>query len=208
MKIQRGVEMKKFRARMFNRRASRSRSMSSEIIEKICPSKGQMIADIGAGGGYFTWEFSEKVGPEGEVFPVDIEPAYLDSIIEGGKKRGLTNIKAVRGNVVFEKLPLNTLDIVFIRNAYHHLPDRISYFRKLKRHLKKQGKVIVIDYQDDGGFSFHSLFGHNVPIETIIEEMKEAGYLLKRSYGFLLEQCFLIFEPTWKDHCVDRMRGA
>jgi len=178
---------------MFNRKASGPGSFPSEIMERISPSEGQRIADIGAGGGFFSLLFSEKVGPKGVVYAVDIEPVFLEYILERAGERGLRNIRVVRGGEIFDSIPGNELDIVFVRNTYHHLPDRTSYFGEVGKLLRPGGKVIIIDYRDTGGLSFHSLFGHHVTMETVEKEMNGAGFLLERSYGFLPRQWFLVF---------------
>lgn len=82
---------------------------------------------------------------------------------------------------------------IFLRNVYHHLPNRIDYFRKMAKVLKPDGKVVIIDYKPGGSFSFHRLFGHNVPPRKIIEEMEAAGYQTGESYDFLPGQSFTIF---------------
>jgi len=75
----------------------------------------------------------------------------------------------------------------------HHLSNRVEYFKELKEILKSDGKVIVIEYNGRGGFSFHKIYGHFIPQQTIINEMKEAGYRTYKSYDFLSEQSFNIF---------------
>jgi len=74
-----------------------------------------------------------------------------------------------------------------------HSINRIEYFKNLKRFLKADGKVIIIEYKKGKFFTFRGLFGHDVPKETIMREMKEAGYTLEKDFDFLAEQHFTIY---------------
>ena len=80
-----------------------------------------------------------------------------------------------------------------MRNVTHHIPNRIKYFKSLKRSLKPDGRIAIIEYKKGRSFTFCGFFGHYVPKETIIQEMKEAGYLLEKEFNFLPEQHFTIY---------------
>lgn len=77
------------------------------------------------------------------------------------------------------------MDLVFVRNVYHHLEDRPAYFRALQNALRRDARVVVIDYAPDGGWSFVSLFGHTTSPQTIRTEMDHAGYRLVEDRDFL-----------------------
>jgi len=85
------------------------------------------------------------------------------------------------------------LDLVFIRNAFHHLPEPAKSFRNLKRFLKPDGKVAVIEHKPKAGFSFVAMFKHYTPVETILQTMEDAGYSLAQSFSFLPGQTFNLF---------------
>ncbi|MGQ9507655.1 MAG: hypothetical protein ACUVTB_07390 [Candidatus Bathycorpusculaceae bacterium] len=81
-----------------------------------------------------------------------------------------------------------------MRNVTHHLSNRVEYFKRLRGALRRNGRVAIIEYKAGGGrFSFHRKFGHYVPKETLIDEMKDAGYRLEKDLNFLPEQSFMIF---------------
>ena len=187
--------MGNLRAKMFNRRAASPKSKPDQILKVLGLEVGQKIADIGAGGGYFALWFGRIVGKSGLIYAVDINPEFLNFIQDESVKNGLDNIKTVLSDNIFGLLPKRGLDLIFIRNVYHHIPTRIDYFKKIAEVLKKDGRVVILDYNSNGTFSFHKLFGHYVPKEKIIQDMQQAGYELKKSYDFLQEQSFLIFQP-------------
>ncbi|MFX1563737.1 MAG: class I SAM-dependent methyltransferase, partial [Promethearchaeota archaeon] len=146
--------------------------------------------DIGAGGGYFSLRFAEVVGKEGIVYAIDTNPGFLEFIRDSAKEKGLDNIRTI---LTKESVPVLTekVDLIFTRNVYHHLSNRVEYFKTLKGVLKPSGRISIIEYRRGG--LFRRTFGHYVPQETIVEEMGEAGYQVTEKYDFLPEQSFTIF---------------
>ena len=185
--------MTNLRAKMFNKRASGPKSKPEMVIKALDLKAGKKIADIGAGGGYFSIKFGSKVGESGIVYAIDINPEFLKFIRDESNKNHLKNIKVVLSEKVFETIPKKSLDLIFIRNVLHHIPDRIDYFKRMVQVLRVDGQVAILDYNSNGRFSFHKLFGHYIPKEEIIQLMKDAGYELNESFDFLPEQSFLIF---------------
>jgi len=182
-----------FQAKMFNRKASDPKNKPDQILETLVLQPGQNVADIGAGGGYFSLRFAEAVGNEGHVFAVDTDSNFLEFIKESAKEKGLYNIETVLATE--DGLTLSeSVDLVFMRNVCHHIPNRVEYFRKLENSLKPDGRVAIIEYKRGGGlFSFRRMFGHYVPKEIIVEEMNKARYQLEKAFDFLPEQSFTIF---------------
>ncbi len=187
--------MKNFKARMFNKKASNPKSKPDQILETLALQPGQNIADIGAGGGYFSLRFADAVGREGKVYAVDTNPGFLEFIRNSAMEKGLNNVKTILAMEDKLILPEKSLDFVFVRNVYHHLPNRVEYFRNLTGLLKPDGKIVIVEYKRGGLFSFHRIFGHYVPKEIIVEEMEGAGYRLKNDFDFLPKQSFTIFSP-------------
>jgi arsenite methyltransferase len=180
------------KANMFNRKASDPKNKPDEILKWLTVQLGQNIADIGAGGGYFSLRFAEAVGREGHVFAVDTKQDFLDFIKEDAKTKRLDNVETVLATENKLTIP-KKVDLVFMRNVCHHIPNRVKYFAKLKEMLKPNGKIAIIEYKSAKHFSFRGMFGHYVPRETIIEEMTKAGYQLEENLTFLPEQSFTIF---------------
>ena len=185
--------MKTFQAKMFNKKASNPNGKPDQVLEALELKPGQNIADIGAGGGYFSLRFADAVGGKGQVYAVDTNQEFIEVVKYYAKEKGLSNVKTVLATEDNLNLPEKRLDLVFMRNVCHHLTDRVEYFNKLKAVLKPDGKVAIIDYKRAGYFSFHRIFGHYVPQEIIVTEMEKAGYRLKKDFDFLPRQSFTIF---------------
>jgi len=182
------------KAKMFNEKAANPKYKADQIIQTLSLKPGQTIADIGSGGGYYTFRFAKSVGESGQVYAVDNNQELLDFINTQAKEQGLSNVVTHLTVSDHPDLPKHAFDYVFLRNVTHHLQNRASYFKKLKETLKSNGKIVIIEYDNRGGlFSFHKLHRHFVPKEILVEEMKQAGYLLQKSYDFLPEQSFMIF---------------
>jgi len=178
---------------MFNKQASGSKSKAGQILETLALQPGQNIADIGAGGGYFSILFAGAVERKGNVYAVDTNPEFLEFIRNSAEEKGLSNVKTVLTAEDKLTLPEKSLDLIFLRNVYHHLPNRVEYFRNLAGLLKPKGRIAIVDYKRSGLFSFHRIFGHYVHKEIIVKEMGEAGYGLKNDHNFLSDQSFTIF---------------
>ena len=174
---------------MFNRKAAKPKSMATRVVKKLGLKKDMTVADIGAGGGYFSFLFAKKVE---QVYAYDLNPEFVAFIMDHCEEEGIKNVRA---KFVKESGPEENgkFDLVFIRNVCHHIPKRTKYFKGLKRALKLDGRLVIIEYRKGKGFSFHSLFGHNVEKETLVREAGKAGFELKSDYDFLPEQNFLVF---------------
>ncbi|MCX6671358.1 MAG: methyltransferase domain-containing protein [Euryarchaeota archaeon] len=182
------------KAKMFNRKAARRQSKANEILKTLNIQPGQTIADIGSGGGFFTLLFSQLVGDKGRIYAIDTNQDFLEFINTQATKQGITNITTVRVTEQVIPLPTHSIDLVFVRNVYHHLQNRTQYFSEAKQLLTSEGRIAIIEFSQQGSkFSFHRRCGHNVPKEIIIEEMKKAGYTVSASFDFLPIQSFTIF---------------
>lgn len=166
---------------------------AQEILRVLEVKEGDQIADIGSGGGYFTLEFAKKVGSTGRVYAVDIKPKYLEYVRIQAKEEGIDNVVLVLAKRDRVELPENSLDLIFCRNVFHHLKEPSKYFFNLKKSLKTDGRVAIIDYKPKFGFAFVSFFRHYTPEEVIKSEMKKGGYFLVKSFAFLPAQSFYFF---------------
>jgi SAM-dependent methyltransferase len=91
------------------------------------------------------------------------------------------------------KLP-DAVDLVFSCDTYHHMNDRIAYFRSLIRYLKPGGRVAILDFHPHGVFS--GLLGHGTAKEEVRREMESAGYRLSAEFDVVESQHFQVFSPT------------
>lgn len=161
-----------------------------EVIEKLAIMPGSRVADLGAGGGYFTWYLAEAVGPEGIVYAVDTDETGLGIIKKDMNARSIRNVKPINAEPGDAKLP-ERVDLVFSCDTYHHMKDRIAYFESLGRYLKADGRVAILDFHPHGFFS--GLLGHGTPAEVVQREMEAAGYQRVAAFDMIERQHFQIF---------------
>jgi arsenite methyltransferase len=181
-----------FFLRMLNREAASARSRPDEILARLHVANGQHIADIGSGGGFFALCFARAAGTTGRVYAIDVKEKYLDFIGRQAETEGLDNLRFVLAGTEEERLPSAGLDLLFARNVFHHLEQPARTFGELKKYLKPDGKVVIIEHKRKG-CGFVALFGHHTSSETIVREMEKAGYTQEASPDFLPEQTFTVF---------------
>lgn len=164
-----------------------------EVIEKLAITPGSRVADLGAGGGYFTWYLAGAVGPQGTVYAVDIDETGLGIIEKEMHARGIRNVVTIHAEAGDAKLS-EPVDLVFSCDTYHHMNDRIAYFRSLIRYLKPGGRVAILDFHPHGVFS--GLLGHGTAKEEVRRGMESAGYRLSAEFDVVESQHFQVFSPT------------
>ena len=177
-----------------NKKAAKPEFKSAEIIKSLKIYENDKIVDIGCGGGYFTFKFSEEVGKKGKVYAVDMEPECLDYVEDEAQEKGIKNVETVLvdGGLELE----GGLNLVFLRNVFHHIEDPVNYFKHLKQFLAPDGRIVIIDYRKTKKINFVNLFGHYTPEGEIINVMEKSGYDISEKFDFLPSQSFTIFKSV------------
>lgn len=165
----------------------------AEVVRAMDLKEGDVVADIGAGTGYFTRLFAMAVGPAGKAIGLDIEQGMIDYMNEDAKKLGLKNYFAMVVPTDSAGLEPNSVDVVFLCNTYHHIANRVDYFRAVANSLKKDGRVVVVDFYKNTDFGPPR--DHKLAKEVALREMDEAGYKLVKTHNVLEHQYFLEFKP-------------
>ena len=164
--------------------------LPDRVISALDLKRGQIVADIGAGTGYFSVRLAKsKASPK--VYAADIEPSMVRYLRERAAKEGLNNVIAVQASADEPNLP-EPVDLVLIVDTYHHIGDREAYFRRLAKSIKPGGQVVIIDFKPDSPEGPPREF--RFPLEQFKSEMGKAGYKLTTQHNFLPRQEFLIFE--------------
>lgn len=164
----------------------------AEVVRAMGLRNGDVVADIGAGTGYFTRLFAMAVAPEGKAIGLDIEESMVNYMKEDAKKLGLGNYEAMVVPTDSADLAPGSIDAVFLCNTYHHISDRTDYFKDVAKGLKKKGRVVIVDFYKNTDFGPPR--DHKLSKEVVLREMKEAGYRLVKTHDLLEHQYFLEFE--------------
>jgi len=163
-----------------------------EVIRALAPKPDALIADIGAGTGYFAARFAHMV-PKGRVYGVDTEPDMVKYLAERAKREGLGNLTAIAGTPGDPRLP-EKVDLVILVDVYHHVENREAYFARLRDSLAPGGRVAIIDFRMDSPDGPPK--AARIAPQQVKAEFKRAGYSLEREHGFLPKQYFLVFRPA------------
>ena len=178
-------------SRIFDDPARDEWQKPDEVIRALKLAPEALVADIGAGTGYFAVRLARAV-PRGRVYGVDTEPDMVRYLNQRAQREGLANLDAVAAKPADPGIP--AVDLVILVDTYHHVPDRERYFRGLKRSLKPGGRLAIID------FTLDSPVGPprraRIPADQVKRELTRAGYALADEHGFLPNQYFLVFRPA------------
>jgi SAM-dependent methyltransferase len=161
-----------------------------EVIRALALKPDAIVADIGAGTGYFSVRLAHMT-PKGRVYGVDTEEAMVKHLAERAKREGLKNVIAVGGKPDNPRLP-EKADLILFVDVYHHVEDRERYFRALRNSLKDGGRLAVIDFRLDSPIGPPRKA--RIEPERVKAEMQRAGYALAQEHPFLPNQYFLVFQ--------------
>jgi len=177
-------------AKQFDDPARDAWQMPERVIAALALKPGQVVADIGAGTGYFSVRLARSAAAP-KVYGADIEPGMVSYLRDRAIKDVLKNVIAVQASAASPNLP-EPADVVLIVDTYHHIGDRVMYFRNLANSLKPGARVAIIDFKPDSPEGPPREF--RFPPEKFKAEMGQAGYTLDQQYDFLPRQNFLVFK--------------
>ncbi|MCC3243788.1 class I SAM-dependent methyltransferase [Methylocystis sp. WRRC1] len=163
-----------------------------QVLDALKLAPNASVADIGAGTGYFSVRIAKRV-PQGKVFSADIEKDMVRYLGERAKKEGLANIVPVQASPESANLS-EPVDVILLVDAYHHIGNRVDYFKKLQSSLKPGGKLVIIDFRMENTDGPPK--EHRVSIEKATEELKSAGYSLIETQDFLPRQYLAVFKKS------------
>jgi SAM-dependent methyltransferase len=165
-----------------------------EVIASLALAEDAIVADLGAGTGYFAIRFARVVG---KVYAVDIEPSMVAWLQKRAGEEKLGNLVAVQGGADDPKLP-EAVDVAFMCNVFHHLADPEVYFTKVGEKLQPGGRVVIVDFKPDNPDDAPGPPKQmRMSIEQVSAAMSGAGYRLTKTDAELLPwQYVLVFERS------------
>ena len=150
----------------------------NRVMEILGVAPGKIVADIGAGSGWFTVRAAKRVTATGTVYAVDINPEAIRYINQRAQKENLHNVKAILSRPDDPQLPLNRIDSVLLLKTYHEVEHPVTLLRNLRPSLRTGARVGIIDRNGNGE-------NHGVAREVVVREASQAGYKLLEQYDFV-----------------------
>lgn len=165
----------------------------TKLIESLKLKPGMVIADIGAGSGYFTFRMSKKVGDKGKVLAVDIQKEMLAIIQKRMKKAKITNVKPILGTIKDPKLPENSVDLILLVDVYHEFSFPYEMTVNMVKSLKKGGRIVFVEYRKEDP-KVPILEVHKMTEKQVMKEMSIHPVKHVKTLGILPRQHIIVFE--------------
>ena len=161
-------------------------------VELIGIKPGMIIADVGAGTGYFTVLLAQRVGPEGKVYANDIQPKLLGILQDKIQKQKLSNIEVVQGRQDDVRLPEATIELALLVDVYHEFQYPQAMLASIRRSLKPSGQLVLLEYRKEDR-DLPILEEHKMSIKEARTEVEAEGFSFDRVIRALPRQHILIF---------------
>ena len=174
-------------------RESRSVEENPKLAVKLLNLKKNMIvADFGAGTGYFTSHLAEQCSL---VFAVDIQPEMIELNKKNMKSKNLKNVQYILNTPKKTKLPINSVDLILLVDVYHELEFPFEVLNDMKKALKPNGLIVLLEFRtEDPRVPIKPL--HKMSVSQISKEMNFIGLELFRNIQKLPRQHMLFFKQS------------
>ncbi len=170
-----------------------SEEQPTRAVKALGLKAGMVIADVGAGSGYYTVRLARAVGPTGQVYATDLQPGMLELIRGKIAREKLGNVTLVQGMADDPKLPDATFDMILMVDVYHELSGPQAFIAKLKRALKAGGRLVLIEFRgEDPNVPIQEV--HKMTVSQIRQELAADGLAIERVLDVLPWQHIVVLK--------------
>jgi SAM-dependent methyltransferase len=165
-----------------------------KVITALDLKPTDVVADIGAGTGYFSFRIAPRV-PQGKVFAVDVQPEMIEILNELKAKKHLSNVEPILSSVTDPRLPKNSVDLVLMVDAYHEFEYPQEMMRAIVQALKPTGRLALVEYRGENPLILIKAL-HKMTQVQVKKEMAAIGLTYRETKNSLPQQHLMIFEKT------------
>lgn len=149
------------------------------VMDSLRIRRGTVVADIGSGDGYLTWHLAARVGQEGRVYAVDIDEKALATLRQSAQAQKLSQVETVLGAADDPRLPVATLEVALIVDAYHEFTAHEGMLRGMYAALRPGGRLGILEISDALGLARREYQErHRLPAEVLVEDAARQGFRL------------------------------
>jgi predicted methyltransferase len=162
-------------------------------LDALGVQPGMVVADVGAGTGYFAFRIAQRVGPTGKVYANDVQPEMLDRIRAKSRRENLSNVETVLGSEADPRLPAGAMDLILLVDVYHEFSQPQAMLQKLRAALKPDGRLVLLEYRkEDPTIPIRP--DHKMSIAEVRTEVEAEGFKLDRVLDTLPRQHIFFFK--------------
>lgn len=162
------------------------------LLEALEVRAGQTVCDLGAGNGFYTLDLARRVGPEGLVYAVDIQPEMLRLLARRAAVEGITNLRLILGTAIDPRLPRGEIDLVLCVDVYHEFSHPEAMLARIRESLSRDGRLVLAEFRgEDAAVPIKPL--HKMTKAQVRAELEPGGFRLEREFDRLPWQHLLFF---------------
>jgi ubiquinone/menaquinone biosynthesis C-methylase UbiE len=170
-----------------------SEEAPSRAVEALELTPGMVVADVGAGSGYYTVRMARKVGPTGRVFATDIQVGMLDLLMRRVNGDGIKNVTPVQGTADDPRLAAGSIDLALMVDVYHELAAPQVFVRRLRDALKPDGRLVLIEFRkEDPRVPIQEV--HKMSVDQVRQELGAEGYVIDKVIDVLPWQHIIVLK--------------
>jgi ubiquinone/menaquinone biosynthesis C-methylase UbiE len=174
-----------------------------EVVKKLSLKAGDVVADIGSGGGAFSIPMARAIGPNGTLYAVDIDQKMLDYVSEKARKEGVANVRTVLGEYDDPKLPVKDVDVAFFHRVLHMIEHRQAYLNAVARYLKPDGRIVIIDKNPEDADDWMWL--RQSDVDTW---MAAISFYPAQKFGVYDDRYFVVYQRPYGNSILLKKRGS
>jgi len=165
----------------------------SKALDALELKPGMVVADIGAGSGYYSTRIAKRVGPTGRVYATDIQPGMIALLDRRIKSEGLGNVTTVLGGMDDPKLPPASIDLAIMVDVYHELQEPQIFLQRLKGTLKPGGRLVLLEFRKEDP-KVPILEVHKMSVAEVKLELEAEGFVLDKVIDVLPWQHIIVLK--------------